>query len=187
MAKRGRPRGSRSSKAKQATILARVSPSTRKRIEAAALANDWSISREIEHRLEASFGEVERVEEALGGLATSAFLRVVGQNFRVIERDSGKRWWTDRWTHDECVDFVNALFAAWQPQGERIDPAPNPPRPFPGTSQLIPSGGPVSGKVRAAMAISYLRAVSDEVVPVDQRTASVLGSVLGSKMREDLE
>jgi hypothetical protein len=110
-----------------------MTPALRDQLEAARVSSGRTLSQEIEARLRLSFGEPQRVQDQFGGPTNYWLFRTMADRIRSIElalgqqvdgepRD-GHRWWQNRYTYDECLDFIGALLASFRPKGRRITPA----------------------------------------------------------------
>jgi hypothetical protein len=170
MGKRG-PKAKGDYSSKGSTLSARITNSTRERLDNSARENGTSISQEVETRLLMSFEEAQRVEDAFGGRTTSAFLRVLAEQIRAIEAESGKHWWEDRYTFDKCVEVISLLMAAFLPKGKsRVPPTRS--TTFPGTSVMMPTGGPLPAATHVLMALSSLRDIFNSDSPAPARVVA---------------
>jgi hypothetical protein len=132
MGKRGRQsRGEYASKG--ATLSARITKGTRERLDAASKAGGLSLSQEVESRLRASLDE----EDLLGGPVTTWMLSSVAKSIGDIEGRTGRRWYDDPYTFDECRTFIiDWMDHHLRPEGKAVPPQqtgrlaiPNPTRP----------------------------------------------------------
>jgi hypothetical protein len=123
MKKRGRP-PKPADELKAAPISFRITEDLRNRLEDARHTESppRTLSQEIEARLLRSFGETQRTEDAFGGRTTHALLLALAVQIRAIEVATGKRWWQDRYTYDECLALTTKLFSFYQPKGRRTPP-----------------------------------------------------------------
>jgi hypothetical protein len=124
VAKRGRPPKHRD-ELKSEPISFRITEDLRARLEQSRRkeAPARTLSQEIEARLLLSFGEPQRIEDLLGGRTTSALLRAIAEHIRGIEASTGKTWWQDRYTHEQCCMLVAEMLRAFAPKGRRVVPS----------------------------------------------------------------
>lgn len=123
MGKRGRPRKDEASR-RDVQISFRASQRLRDQlVEAARHTGDAerSLSQEIELRLRASFKTGAKLKEQLGGPLLYQLFRIVAQNIRVIESQSG-RWFENRFAFDEAKSCINTLLDHLRPRGRRRVP-----------------------------------------------------------------
>jgi hypothetical protein len=106
-----KPRG------KTATILARVSPETRKLLDAARLKSGNSLSREIEDRLAGSFVKQEALVEDFGDLPTYAFCRLIAIALKDLRRECGEPWHKNAWIFEHARGSVRQILSYFQPSG----------------------------------------------------------------------
>lgn len=117
MAKRGRPKKPAAER-KLAPIGVRLTPDLRGRLEGAQRKSGRrSLAEEIEFRLRESFGPRQRIRDAFGGATTCALLHRVAVAMRIVESQTGRRWWEDRFTHQECVEAISAIMEIMRPAG----------------------------------------------------------------------
>ena len=115
MARTGRPKDPEL-RGKTETILARVSPETRDKLEAAAQESGWSLSREIETRLAASL-TLPGDDQKWGGQDTYAFCRAIARLIRVERYVTQECWLQDRFTFDRIAKDIERLLHRLRPPG----------------------------------------------------------------------
>ena len=129
MAKAGRKaKGNYASKG--ATISARLTVNTRRRLDDAAKASGNSLSAEIERRLIASFEKDEVYGiSTFGHPQTYALLRLAAEAVKQVEGLTGAKWYQNRFTHDATTDAVMTILAAFRPPGNKRAPVSFPMNP----------------------------------------------------------
>lgn len=95
------------------TVGFKPTPEVRQKLQEAAAANDRSVSKEIETRLERTFGDDER----FGGIATYRLMQIFGLAKQLIEDQTGKRFETDPGTYDEVTEAWVAILEKFRPKG----------------------------------------------------------------------
>lgn len=131
MGKRGpEPKGEFSSKG--ATLSARITTETRRRLDEACRASNRSISQEVETRLRRSFeadAGAPETAKRFGSQETYAVLRLAAEIIKEIEALTGQSWRRDRFTHNMAVDALQVLLDLCRPEG-----SDEPPETFPSLS-----------------------------------------------------
>lgn len=170
-------------------ILARVSPELRDRLQAAADEEGHSLSREIEQRLAESISEPDRTEKSVGGRTTAEFLRGVAYLLRLTEHETGRRWWQDLFTFEDCRKTVDLWFARFRPSGRRIKPKWSPAMVRDGQGDALPGqwafGRPPlnTPEVRVAMATLALQLQFEDGIPALGTRSTATAGRLVPKMR----
>jgi hypothetical protein len=129
MADRGRHRKDEATR-KSAPLGVRVSPILKQQLEDAAKESGRSLSQEIETRLRLSLGEQQRRVDEFGGSFNYSLFHTICDRIRSmelsvdgkIEGEPSSRWWKNRYTFDECVDFISALIAMYRPKQRKVVP-----------------------------------------------------------------
>jgi hypothetical protein len=91
-------------KGKTATITTRIRPDTRTALEREAKKRGYSLSQEIERRLDASLHKSRDTPLYVQALAHAVTLLTTE-----IERRTGKRWFEDAFTHEALRTGIEAL------------------------------------------------------------------------------
>lgn len=108
--KGGRPR--QGVEVKRAPLNMRTSPVTRSRLESAAEANGWSLTQEVEHRLERTFAE----DRYRGGPRNSALFHLMLASATAIETANNAKWDEDVETFTSVKAAINRLLDVNHPQ-----------------------------------------------------------------------
>ena len=115
MAKPGpKPRGEFASKG--ATLSARITVETRRRLVEEAKKNNRSLSVELEERLERSFVDQADLQD-FGSDQTYALLRFLADEIPRAQALVGKRWYEDRYAFDLVAETVRLIWGAFRPGG----------------------------------------------------------------------
>lgn len=104
MGKRGPP------PKKGATLGARITIDTRKKLEAAKRASGLSLSEEAENRLARSLSEEKETEHWI--------LQILRECMRAADMFTGRSWLEDPFTFDAMVSVITKLLVAFRPGGE---------------------------------------------------------------------
>ena len=138
MAKRGpRPKGEYGGMLGRTAVLStRLQPDTRKRLSAAAKANERSLSQELEHRLRKTFIDDDNVLDFYGSQSNAAVVKLLGTviqstctNWLVKTRDgwildahkdSGE-WLRDPKLFDGVLTAIVHALMWFKPSGDRDD------------------------------------------------------------------
>jgi hypothetical protein len=160
-----------------------MTPDLRRRLEEASAAHDpsLSLSQEIDRRLRLSFDSVEeKIVERFGGSDTYQLLRALSEQIKAIEKQTGRRWWRDRYTFDECQAMITENLRRLRPTGRRIVPKG-------------PAGAPGLGKRTALIALAELELINSgspffrEASGVAVSLSSLTGKVTDSPLPENLK
>ena len=124
MAKRGRPPKDAASR-KSAQLGLRISPTLRAQLEEARLSADpeRTLSSEIEFRLRTSFQTPQTEIERFGGPENYWLCRTIAERAAGMQQQTGKAWWTDRYSFDEFFTMVTEFLDYFRPRGGRVVPA----------------------------------------------------------------
>jgi hypothetical protein len=88
----------------------RTTKETRDRIESAARASGRSLVQEVEHRLEQSFQDDDRLTEAFGGELAFKLMRALAGFATVLSGRRNKDWLRDQGVFDEVVSqWIGAM------------------------------------------------------------------------------
>jgi hypothetical protein len=145
MAKRGRPIDPITAD-KTATVLARVSPDTRERLERAAEENGVSLSREIEARISSSFNPGAANE--WGSKETYEFCVLVSHTLSTLRNVTGECWLNDPYTFEQAKQAIATVIDALRPPGRVSVP----------TTLVHLRTSALVGKEKAALKKSLLKA-----------------------------
>lgn len=159
MGKRGPPpKGEYSGKSK--VLSTRIRPDTRAALEAAKKESRRSLSQEIEHRLQRTFVEDDKIEAALGGRQNFAIMRLI-TNVMQSTRNVGKKadWRTDPYAFDQMLKAVNAVLLALRPPGD----------PPSSMDQILDAGGHSQGIGNAITALTEVQ-TADPSLPLHKGT-----------------
>jgi len=121
MPKRGRPRKDDASR-KSITLGIRVTPALRDQLEAARNDSSRTLSQEIEARLRLSFGEQQRAQEEFGGATNYFLFQAISRGIIRIQERTGRQWWEDRYTFNECQALMAAVWSRFKPRGRNTIP-----------------------------------------------------------------
>ena len=121
MGKRG-PKPRPSSERRGSPTGVRLPTELRQRLEVAAKKEDRSLSREIEHRLQASFGEDPKFEQLFGSFKTYWLFQQMSEAILLIENQTAKRWWKDRFTFDQMKSAIETGLEIFRPKGRSTVP-----------------------------------------------------------------
>ena len=87
------------------TMGFKPTPDIRRRLQDAAAANDRSVSKEIETRLERSFADEEARYDDFGGRGGYEIFRVIGSAASALGKMVGKtKWWQEPRVFDEIAN-----------------------------------------------------------------------------------
>lgn len=81
-----------------------------------------TLSKEVELRLRASFGDAAPVQALFGGPVNHWFFSKIAAQIANIERSTGERWWRDRYTFTEVGSLVRRLLGFFEPVGDGTVP-----------------------------------------------------------------
>ena len=117
----------------------RVTPEFKAKLDRATGQTGRSLMQEIEQRLEASFQDDRRLEDALDlafGEQLSALLMLLAYTMRdvgmmahytnriasgeIVGPDPQPDWMADAFSYDQVVKAVNSIFRAFRPEGDRL-------------------------------------------------------------------
>jgi hypothetical protein len=101
----------------------RLPPALSEAVRIEAARANRSFADEVEARLTASFDWRDNIETNFGGQKSYRLFQMIAFAVRTIERDTGKRWWNDRFTFDHVKAAVDAAFEKMLPPGESEIPA----------------------------------------------------------------
>jgi len=138
MGKRGpQPKGEYGRKIGRTAVLStRLQPDTRRRLVAAAQANERSLSQELEHRLRRTFIEDDKAVEFYGSEQNAAVLKLIGVtiqstgtrtlNKKKYDRSTGAiivskkkyEWLKEQWLFDDVMDAIKHVLKWFRPRGE---------------------------------------------------------------------
>jgi hypothetical protein len=125
MARLGRPPKKDIAK-KSAQLSIRISAALRKQLEAASKKAEppRSLSQEIEFRLTASFGELERVQDQFGGPTNFWLFQTIARRIGTLEKLTRKRWYQDAYTYQQMLRLVQTALGYFRPGGRVAVPRP---------------------------------------------------------------
>jgi hypothetical protein len=106
------------SRGKTATVIARVTPDTRKLLESAARKAGHSLSREIEDRLDASFIRLEKRVEEFGDVTTYSICRLIAIALSDIKRETGHPWHRHPWVYEQARAAIDQMLSYFRPPGD---------------------------------------------------------------------
>ncbi len=98
----------------------RVKPDLRKRLDAAARKNKWSLTQEAESRLEQSFYDESILARAVGSPELLALCAAASWAVKLVEEYTGKKWTENEETHQEARRAAAFVFAGYGFQFERL-------------------------------------------------------------------
>jgi hypothetical protein len=106
------------SRGKTATVIARVTPDTRKLLESAARKAGHSLSREIEDRLDASFIRLQKRVEEFGDFTTYTICRLIAVALSDIKNETGHPWHRHPWVYEHARAAIDQLLSYFRPPGD---------------------------------------------------------------------
>jgi hypothetical protein len=121
MAVRGRPRKDQADR-KSVPLGVRVTPALHDRLEAARAESGRTLSQEMEARLRLSFEDNQRAQERFGGPTNYWLFQWIARGIAIIEQQTGRRWWEDRYTFDECRALIDEIWGFFKRPGRRVVP-----------------------------------------------------------------
>jgi hypothetical protein len=116
--RRGRPPKDDETR-KSAQLSVRIPAALRERLDAARRKSetDRSLSQEIEMRLRLSFEMDARIQDRFGGPTNYWLFHTMASLVRIIENQTGRRWWEDPYTFQQVKSCVEAIFRHLTPTG----------------------------------------------------------------------
>ncbi len=121
MGKRG-PKPKSPSERRGSPTGVRLPSILRRRLEVAAKKENMSLSREIERRLQGSFGEDPKFAQLFGSFKTYWLFQQMAKAILSIENQTGKRWWQDRFTFDQMKSAIDTGLKLFRPKGRSTIP-----------------------------------------------------------------
>jgi hypothetical protein len=115
----------------------RVTPETKRRLDAAAMEKGRSLSQEAEVRLDQSFHDEDAIKGALAlayGRRFAGILLVLARAMREAgwsaslmktgSFESAAEWLNDPWAYEQAVQAATTVLEAFRPEGEILPPPP---------------------------------------------------------------
>lgn len=155
-------------------LSTRIDAELRSRLDAASTASGLTLSREVQRRLERSFGDDNDIQERFGGKRAYAFVRALGAVFspvgetafslKHLQHGKDGAWLNDPYAYDQAAKAVVAVLESMRPSGD-IE-APNhfevAPEGMESTFAVIRSALPLLGASVARNAMSDIANAAEE-------------------------
>jgi hypothetical protein len=120
MAQRGRGRPAKDEASRKSEpVSIRLTPDLRTRLESERLSADpqRTLSQEIELRIRESFDLDKSIKQLLGGADHYWLIRILAQQIVVIEHQTARHFWEDRFTFDLVKASTNTILDHFEPAG----------------------------------------------------------------------
>jgi hypothetical protein len=107
---------------RNAALNMRVTKNLKERLMASATANGYSLSQEVELRLDHSFSLHGLDANEFGTSEVLSICRLIGMMMRVAQQLEGEQLWESREAHQELKDAIVTILDAFGPDGGMPQP-----------------------------------------------------------------